>query len=112
VEEEAFQRDVCECSSCGTSYLTVLSKCTETNSLGYFVFKQSINHSNKNIDIKFSTHKAKIFESLIIEKIFGIKKINAAVLLLPKCYTIKYFCFMRTKFDIYVFITMIDRYLC
>jgi hypothetical protein len=48
----------------------------------------SINHSNKNVDIKFSTHKTIIFESLIIEKIFGIKKINAAVLLLPKCYTI------------------------
>jgi hypothetical protein len=44
----------------------------------------SINHSNKNVeDITFSTHKTKIFESLIIEKIFGSKKINAAVLLLP-----------------------------
>ena len=49
----------------------------------------SINHSNKNIDIKFSTQKTKIFESLIIEKIFvGSKNINAAVLLLPKCYTL------------------------
>jgi hypothetical protein len=48
----------------------------------------STNHSNKNVDIKFSTHKTKIFESLIIEKIFGSKNINAAVLLLPKCYTL------------------------
>jgi hypothetical protein len=49
----------------------------------------SINHSNKNVeDITFSTHKTKIFESLIIEKIFGSKKINAAVLLLPICYAI------------------------
>ena len=42
----------------------------------------STNHSNKTVDIKFSAHKAKIFESLIFEK----KSLEASKSTLLYCY--------------------------
>jgi len=43
IVEEAFQSGVCECSFCGTSYLTVLHKCNKNKFIqSIFFFKHKM----------------------------------------------------------------------